>query len=125
VSVLQGDVAAAQRNLDAVAQRLAQSNLESQTDQTNVVLLTKAIPPLLRSSPRLSIDLLVGGFLGLLLSIGGAVLVELRDRRVREDAELVDILGVPLFGQMPHIKPSVRDARVVTIALRRSAPTAT
>jgi chain length determinant protein EpsF len=121
-SVLQGDVAAAQRDLDAVSQRLAQSNLESQTDQTNIVLLTKAIPPQIRSSPRLFIDVLVGGFLGLIFSVGAAVVLEMRDRRVREDSELVEIMGVPLFGNVPHIKPSARDARMVTIALRRTDP---
>jgi chain length determinant protein EpsF len=108
---LQNDVATAQRNLDTVTQRLAQSNLESQTEQTNVVLLTKAVPPLFRSSPRLSIDLLLGTLLGAILSVGTAVFLEMQDRRVREDSELMELLDVPLFGKMPHIKPESRNPR--------------
>jgi chain length determinant protein EpsF len=111
VADLQNDVATAQRNLDTVTQRLAQSNLESQTEQTNVVLLTKAVPPLVRSSPRLSIDLLLGVLLGGIVSVGTAVFLEMQDRRLREDSELVEVLGVPLFGKVPYIKPETRNSR--------------
>jgi chain length determinant protein EpsF len=111
VADLQNDVATAQRNLDTVTQRLAQSNLESQTEQTNVVLLTKAVPPLVRSSPRLSIDLLLGVLLGGIVSVGTAVFLEMQDRRLREDSELVEVLGVPMFGKVPYIKPESRNPR--------------
>jgi chain length determinant protein EpsF len=111
VADLQNDVATAQRNLDTVTQRLAQSNLESQTEQTNVVLLTKAVPPLVRSSPRLSIDLLLGVLLGGIVAVGTAVFLEMQDRRLREDSELVEVLGVPLFGKVPYIKPETRNPR--------------
>ena len=53
-AVLKNDVVAAQRNLDAVTQHLAQSNLESQTQQTNIALLTAATLPWRPSSPRVS-----------------------------------------------------------------------
>jgi len=59
-AVLSGDVAAAQRDLDAVSQRLALTNLESQAQQTNVVLLTAAAPPLDPSSPKLLVFLAAG-----------------------------------------------------------------
>jgi uncharacterized protein involved in exopolysaccharide biosynthesis len=124
VSVLQNDVATAQRNLDAVTQRLAQSNLESQMEQTNIVLLTKAVPPLHRSSPRLSINLLIGTFLGGILAVGTALFLEVRDRRVREDAELPTLLGVPLFGKMPHIKADSRNLRAAPARLGRVEPSA-
>jgi chain length determinant protein EpsF len=119
VSVLQNDVTTAQRNLDAVTQRLAQSSLESQLEQTNIVLLTKALPPLFRSSPRLSLNLLVGILLGGILSVGSAIFLELRDRRVREGSELLELLGVPLFGRMPYIKPEGRNFRAVHAKLGR------
>ena len=124
VSVLQNDVVTAQRNLDAVTTRLAQSSLESQTEQTNIVLLTKAVPPLYRSSPRLSLNLLMGILLGGLLSVGLAVFLEMRDRRVREDSELVELLGVPLFGKMPYIKPEPKSYRAAAITLGRVEPSA-
>jgi len=108
VAVLQNDVATAQRNLDAVTQRLAQSSLESQTQQTNIYLLTTAVEPMRRSSPRYFLNLLVGIFLGGILGVSAAVFRELTDRRVREDQDLSQVLGVPLFAKIPGIKPDGR-----------------
>ena len=97
---LQSEVVGAQRNLDAVTQRQAQSSLESQTQQTNIVLLTPALEPLVRSSPKTLVNLAIGGFLGLILGLFAALVLELRDRRVRSDQDLRDLLGVPLLGSI-------------------------
>ena len=108
VAVLQNDVATAQRNLDAVTQRLAQSSLESQTQQTNVYLLTTAVEPMKKSSPKYFLNLLVGIFLGGILGLSAAMFRELTDRRVRQDQDLSHALGVPLFAKIPSIKPDGR-----------------
>jgi chain length determinant protein EpsF len=104
-AVLYGDVTAAQRDLDAVSQRLAVTNLESQAQQTNVVLLTAATPPLDPSSPKLLIFLGVGIFLGGILGIASAMLVEKNDERLREEDDLVGLLGVPVLGRIRTVKP--------------------
>ncbi len=116
VAVLQNDVATAQRNLDAVTQRLAQSSLESQTQQTNVYLLTTAVEPMRKSSPKYFLNLLVGIFLGGILGLSAALFRELTDRRVREDHDLSQVTGVPLFAKIPTIKP---DGRSPSRAARR------
>ncbi len=99
-SVLQGDIATAQRNLDVVTQRLAQSSLESRTQQTNIVQLTSAVAPLRPASPKSIHNLLLGMFLGAVLAAGVALLMEIADRRVRHDRELPQLLGVPLLGSI-------------------------
>jgi len=99
-AVLDGDVQAAQRDLDAVNQRLAQSNLEGQTQQTNVVLLTSASVPVKPSSPKAMLNIGLGLFLGVVLGIGVALLLEVREPRIREDEELLTLLGVPLLGRI-------------------------
>jgi chain length determinant protein EpsF len=104
-SVLQDDVVTAQHNLDAVTQRLAQSSLESQTQQANISLLTTAVEPQKRSSPRYSLNLLVGLFLGGILGVAAAIIRELSDRRIREPSDLVHLLGIPLFARIPDIEP--------------------
>jgi chain length determinant protein EpsF len=121
-AVLQNDVATAQRNLDAVAQRLAQSSLESQTQQTNVALLTPAVEPLYRSSPRLGLSLLVSLFLGTVLGIGTVLALEASDRRLRDGSELTELLGVPLLGKIPTISPESRADRPSPRALARVEP---
>ncbi|HEX4150729.1 MAG TPA: chain length determinant protein EpsF [Steroidobacteraceae bacterium] len=104
VADLQNDVTMAQKNLDAVSERLAQSSLESQSQQTNVALLAPAVEPLYPSSPKLVLNALFGLFVGAVCGIGAALLREMADRRVREGDELVDLLGVPVLGRIPDAK---------------------
>jgi chain length determinant protein EpsF len=102
-AVLENDVTAVQHDLDTVNQRLAQSSLESQTQQTNVVLLTSASPPVKPSFPKLLLNIALALFLGTSAGIGVALLLEVRDPLVRQDEELLQLLGVPLlvkFGPM-------------------------
>jgi succinoglycan biosynthesis transport protein ExoP len=99
-TILQNDVIAAQKNLDAVSQRLAQTSLEGATQQTNVSLLTPAVEPLKKSSPKRALILLVGIFLGTLIGCITAVSREVSDRRIRQNEELVALLGVPLLASI-------------------------
>ncbi len=116
------DVTAAQRDLDQVTQRLAQSNLESLTQQTNVVQLSTATPPSDPSSPKIVINLIVAIFLGGVLGIGAALAAELRNRRVREDEDLVELLGVPVLGKLEVVRVRANDARVSQSAPGRLEP---
>jgi chain length determinant protein EpsF len=97
---LESDVLAAQKTLDAVTQRQAQSSLESQTQQTNAVLLTPAVEPLFPSKPRVILNLLAGLGLGFVVGIGTVLFLELLNRRVRTDGELIELLQVPILGRM-------------------------
>jgi uncharacterized protein involved in exopolysaccharide biosynthesis len=103
-TILQSDVATAQRDLDAVTERLAQSNLESQEHQTNMVALSTAMVPFKPSSPKLVLGLLAGVLLGTVLGIGAALFAERRDQRVREEGELPELLQVPLLVSIGTIK---------------------
>jgi capsular polysaccharide biosynthesis protein len=77
--------------------------LESLTQQTNLVQLTYAEPPQNPSSPKLLLNLVIGIFLGGIAGVGASMTLELRNRRIREDQEMVALLGIPLLGR---IKPS-------------------
>ena len=121
-AMFQSDVTSAQRDLDEVSQRLAQSNLESLTQQTNVVQLSTASVPKNPSSPKLIINLILAVFLGGVLGIGGAVSAELRNRCVREDEDMLEVLGVPLLGKIPFIQVRAIDARAPQTATGRLEP---
>ncbi|MGB6307475.1 MAG: chain length determinant protein EpsF [Steroidobacteraceae bacterium] len=99
-AVLDSDVTTAQRDLDEVTQHLAQSSLESLTQQTNVVQLTVAVPPLQPSSPKLLLNMILAVFLGGVFGVGVALASEMRNRRVREDEDMQELLGVPLLGRI-------------------------
>jgi len=100
--VMQRDLEASQRAYDAVAARLTQTSLESQNNQTNVSILTRAAVPAKHSSPKLLLNMLVATFLGLLLAVGIALLRELMDRRVRSPEDLVRSIGLPVIGMIPQ-----------------------
>lgn len=104
VLVLQREVDAAQRAFDAVSARATQTNVESQANQTNVSLLTAAVAPLDHSKPKVFLNLLVSVFLGTLLGVGLALVLELIDRRVRSAADLTETLGLPLLATIAQAK---------------------
>lgn len=116
MSVLQRDVDNAQKAYDAIVARLNQTSLESQSQQTNISVLSPASPPLKPSSPKLLLNTLVAIFLGGLLAVGSALVRELQDRRVRGPQDLVDSLGLPMLGVMP--KPLIQRGPPTLMAQR-------
>lgn len=100
-AVLIKDLDAAQRAFDAVSQRLTQTSLESQTDQTNVAVLTQATKPTQPSSPRVVRNVFLALVFGSWLGMGAAFINELRNRKVRSAEDLTQILGLPLLGTLP------------------------
>jgi chain length determinant protein tyrosine kinase EpsG len=97
-SVLTREVDNAQRSFDAVMARSNQSTLESQTTQSNVSLLTAAEPPLEPASPNIFLNSIVAVLLGALLAVGGVLLLELTNRRVRTAQDLASSLGLTPVG---------------------------
>jgi chain length determinant protein EpsF len=106
LDVIQRDVDAAQKALDAVAQRFNLANLESQSTQTNVAILTPAFEPLRHSFPKTTINALASILLGALLGVGAAFALEFLDRRVRSATDLAGLLQLPLLGVVPRAAPA-------------------
>lgn len=116
MAVLQRDVENAQRAYDAIVTRLNQSNLESQTQQSNINVLSQASAPLSPSSPRVLLNTAVAVFVGTLLAVGLALVRELLDRRVRSTTDLVEALGLPVLGVVP--KPVAKRGSPTLMAQR-------
>lgn len=98
MAVLTRDVENAQRAYDAVQTRGSLTSLESQTTQTNIVVLSAATDPIEPSSPRPLLNYLVGTFLGVLLGVCAAVAIEMINRRVRGGEDLSGTLQLPLLA---------------------------
>jgi len=122
-AVIQRDLENAQRSYDAIVARQNQTSLESQTTQSNVHVLTQASPPVEPSSPRMLLNLYLSIFGGTLLGVGLALLLELRDRRLRVMDDVVVGLGLPVLGVMPRAGARVaRGGRGPSIQQRLLAP---
>ncbi|MGH8822314.1 MAG: chain length determinant protein EpsF, partial [Rhodoferax sp.] len=98
LNVYRRDVEAAQRAYDAVTQSASQTRLQSLSTQTNVVRLNTATAPLIASSPKLRLNMLIAAFAGTLLGVAYAMLLELMNRRVRSAEDLVQMLDLPVLG---------------------------
>lgn len=100
LNVLRRDIESAQRAFEAVSMRASQTNLESQTNQTNISVLNPASAPSVPSKPRVLLNILVSIFLGTLLGVGLALMLELMNRRVRSADDLAEALNMPVLGSI-------------------------
>lgn len=109
--VLLKEVDNAQKAFDVASQRFQTTSLESQASQTNISMLSAATPPVEHSSPKLILNTILSVFLGAMLGIGFALLVELLNRRVRSARELAEALNAPVLGVMLNDKPTQKRSR--------------
>ncbi len=98
MNVLQKDVENAQRAFDLSAQRFAQTRIEGQSEQSDISLLNPAVAPIKPSGPKVLLNTVLALFLGSLLGVGFSLLAEMLDRRVRSEADLSELLQIPVLG---------------------------
>src|SRR5574343_414619 len=106
LAVLVNDVENARRAYEAVGQRMTQSNLEGQSQQTNVLVLSPATEPTKHSKPKVFLNLLVAIFLGTMLGVGAALVAELSQRRIRSAEDLALALDLPGLVEMDSATPA-------------------
>ncbi|OJZ17376.1 MAG: chain length determinant protein EpsF [Thiobacillus sp. 65-29] len=99
-SRLARDVENAQRVYDSALQRYGQTRMEAQSTQTDIAVLTPAVPPTEPSKPRVFLNILLSVFLGSLLGVGTGFLVELLDRRVRSGQDIAGGLDIPVLAEV-------------------------
>lgn len=125
-AVLVRDVESAQRTYDNIQARFSQTNLESQSNQTNISVLNAATPPPFPSGPRILLNTLIAAIGGLLLGIASALAFELYDRRLRTLSDITENMQVPGLGMMPFVKEVRNDGAKVGVvprlAVGRSLP---
>jgi len=108
LSVLQHDVDAAQRDYDIISQRLSQTKLQSQVDQTNLILLSEALTPTAAAGPRVMLITVVGLALGTLTGCLLALGIEVLRPRLRTMEEAADVLQLRILASLPRVGRSKR-----------------
>lgn len=86
----------------AIEENLQSLQLARSVQTGNVELVQRAVPPAAAFSPQVGRILLIGAFLGLILGLAVALLVEQLDRRVRRASELPGLIGVPVLATVPR-----------------------
>lgn len=108
MGVLTKELENAQRAYDATSQRLSQTRIEGQADQTDIAVLNPAVPPIEPSTPKLLLNLVLSVLMGAILAVAVAVFSELTDRRVRSAGDLVAVAKVPVLGVLDWKAPKKR-----------------
>ena len=126
INVLKRDVESAQRAFEGVSARSAQTRLESLSVQTNAVVLNPADEPAEHSRPKILLNVLVSIFLGTLLGVGVALMLELGNRRVRSAEDLAEAIDLPLLAAISSTlpPPTLRETLKSFFVIRRKAPQA-
>jgi succinoglycan biosynthesis transport protein ExoP len=123
LSVLQKDVDTAQKALDAVTQRFSQTNIEGQSNQSDIAILSLAKAPTWPHSPRVLLNILLSVFLGGLLGAAFGLIAELMDRRVRSSDDIASLLNVPVVALIKN-KPTVTGLKLLPGQPGRFLPSA-
>ncbi len=100
LGLLEKEVERAQRAYETTSQRFMQTNLEGQSNQSDIAVLTPAVPPQDAASPRVTLNIIFSVVAGTMLAVGFALLAEMLDRRVRSGHDLERVLEVPVLGEM-------------------------
>lgn len=98
IPTLMREVESAQRAYDVALERYNQSAMQSRINQTNVVLLNPAVIPVRPSSPNVIRNMALSVVTGITLGFALVLLIEMFDRRVRREQDLLETLGVPVLG---------------------------
>lgn len=105
LKVLTTEMENAQRTYEGASARYSQTNMEGQSNQSDIAVLNIAVAPIVPSNPKVLINMLVSIFLGTMLGLSFGLMAEMMDRRVRSTEDLINVLGVPVLGVLQWNPP--------------------
>jgi succinoglycan biosynthesis transport protein ExoP len=120
LAVLMRDVDSAQRAYDTTMQRFSQTSLEGQSNQTDIAVLSQAMPPSKEVGPKIILNVLLSIFVGLILGVGAGLVSEMFDRRIRSERDLEDMQDTPVIRFADPIE-TASPSRFSVGLLRRQA----
>lgn len=104
-AVLAKEVESAEQSYDSIAARLNLTSLEGQASLPNVNLLSAAEEPSAPTSPIIWLNVMVGFVLSTVLGVIAAFYIEMRNRLVRSEEDLSEVLGeAPMIALAPPKK---------------------
>ncbi|MHC5861711.1 GumC family protein [Nostoc sp.] len=91
----------AQITYQEMLKRLQEVQVLENQNVGNARVISEALLPKKPVSPRIFLNLALGGFLGFFLAIGAALLLEAGDKSVKTTEEAQELLDYPLLGTIP------------------------
>ncbi|MEI2767513.1 MAG: chain length determinant protein EpsF [Nitrosomonas sp.] len=112
LQLLTREVESAQQAYNSAMQRLNQTDLEGKSNLSSVSILDTAKVPDKPDSPKILLNVLVSIFLGTLLGLSVALIIEMVDQRVRSAEDLVDVFQAPVLGVVQWGKPKQKGLKL-------------
>ncbi len=100
---LQRQLQVARATYEQMLRRLKEVQLLENQDVGNARIISQALLPEKSVSPRIALNLALGGFLGILLAFASALLLDAVDKSVKTVDEAEKLLGYPLLGKVPKL----------------------
>ena len=98
---LQRQLEASQTTYEALLKRLQEVRIAENQTQANARVVEEAKIPKNPISPKITLNLALGGILGAMLGIAAALIIDARDRTLKTVQEIKDQLGYTLLGSIP------------------------
>ena len=101
-TILQRNVDTHQRFYDILLQRIKEANITDDIDVSNIRITEPAVTPLAPINPNKLKKMFLGVFLGLMIGIGLAFLLEYLDKTLRTEEDIRRHLDLPVLGVIPE-----------------------
>lgn len=100
---LQRQLQVARTTYEQLLGRFQEVQLVENQNVGNARIISEALLPDKSISPRIALNLALGGFLGILLAFGSALLLDAVDKSVQTAEEAEKLLDYPLLGKVPKL----------------------
>ncbi len=119
-SQLERDLQVARQTYEQLLRRLQEVQVIENKTVGNARVVSQALVTDDPVSPKIALNLALGGFLGIILAVGAALTLEALDGTVRTLEEAQELLGYPLLGTIPRLSISrhYRNRDISTLPIR-------
>ena len=97
------DVEIVQQTFSLLSEELQRSRIAVEREVSDVRIIRAANIPENPISPRIALNLLIAGVLGLMTGVGLSFMLEFFDNTIKSESELEKVAGVPVLGIVPDI----------------------
>ncbi|MEO0932909.1 MAG: polysaccharide biosynthesis tyrosine autokinase, partial [Cyanobacteria bacterium J06641_2] len=122
---LQRKLQVAQSTYQQLLKQLQEAQVVEKQNVGNARVIASALVPDKPISPKVPLNLALGGFLGILLGVGTALVLEAMDKSLKTLDEAKKLLGFPLLGTIPIADEKDKEGQELPVLNNPYSPAST